>query len=1466
MSCKVLLLDEDDVSSKALENGLRELGCEVLLIAEADMFGVSRALARIAKEPFDLIVLSADSRSSGGLGVYDRIKRDPKSGAIPIIVVGTDTDAATGHGARVPPDARIQRPIEQNAVVAAMQKCFPWRIQSGVHSRTRIATLPPDAVDDDDALAVEWSDEPAVASGDGKTVESLSLLLAQEKAAHEANVARARQALVAARAAKHAATRKAEGHTSRVSKSLRELEELRQQVAETTNEHRAAMDALARDHERTVERLTRRAERESAALAAERAARAALEATRTEAQASPASVKPDPDARALEELRTAHAAELASLREEVTAAALERERTHRASLEEARAGEAAKLKAMIAEGDARRTDLERQLDDARTQGGALGAARSEEIAQLHNELAAEKARARDLDEALTQARSSAAAETEGESAHGKDLAGSLEREVARALTLEEQVRTVSAAHAELAALHERTARDLANHRKEQEAAVGRAALAPLLQLRRTEEMYAAAKVAQAAAESVRAADQAEIASARASAQATLDELATLKLAHAAELAALDESLVRMLEHERIAGVARLEEARDAAVRAALEEAETVADARVLAEEEKRVAALAELESKHDAALARANAEIEEKAGELRALGIAHDEAVHADRKRAASARAAAEAEWSERSARDQERFTREIEGERAARAALAEDLAKTKLAHEQTLETERAEATFVLESTEAALEARNAELAAERDRGIARGTALDHELAAAKVAHEEAAEAQRRDAASALAATAAELNTRLAAVSLERDAAAARGGALESDLLAERDARAELAVERDRLLEQIEEERAEHARLSELAATATREQRTRAEALEAAVSAANIAHQAALEAERANAASTLEAERTLGASTLETERAHAASTLAATEARLGTRNAELLAERDAATLRGEALASDLDMARAEGVELARERSRLEAEMASERVAHASLLESTTADAEAREDAAEEKIRDLNARHLELVTERHEKAARVEALASELAAAKVEHLARTEALERTLETERANAAALLNETEARLSTGNAELRAELDAATARGATLENDLEVVRNAGADFFHENERLLGELDAERTEHATLLESTRAAALARETALEGSLRDEVARHAEVAREAEAKAKEAAAVHAELTGAKDAVEKDLHAARQAAEGLSGDLEAARQTSGRLLDELAALRQEHASILERTTADARVRENALAEKLAELDARRVDVIRERDEQSTRASALLLELGTEKAAHGALVERLAEENARHIEATRSAAAELASERERVALAMDAERAEHTRNVEGLTQAAGDRERTLEAKLVELVARHAEVVRERDEESTRVSALLADLGAEKAAHGALAEQLTEQNARHVEASRSAAAELASERERLTLAMDAERADHTRVVENVTNAAHDREAALEEKVVELNARHLEVVSERHEKATRALALEAELEAAKVAHGEALEAARVAQGEALEAAKVAHRKALDQELSLIHI
>jgi CheY-like chemotaxis protein len=1445
MSCKVLLLDEDTTSAGELEIGLRELGCEVLLTAEADMFGLSRALTRVAKDPVDLIFLAVDSGSKGALDLCERLKRDPRTSALPVIVVAVDVDVLIANeSARSRPDGYLRRPIARGDLVAQVQKCVPWLTPAVAHSQTRLASVPPTAGDEDEALVVDW-EEAASSGGGAKSNDALRDVqeaLAREQASHEANIRRARQALEGARRAKHAAARKADARTRRSAESRRELEAAQRQAALAAEQHRAALEALAADHAkalaetrsaeetavglaartaseeaqaraaardeehaRAVEQLTRKLAEETAALAAERVARAEMEtAYATSAAAhTAASAGRDAEDRSLEELRAAHAAELARLdqslddvveqerlagtqrvaeanaaamqavvlsisqtrraaQKELAAAVEANDRAHERKLEEERARAASKLAATIAEHDAHRHDLERQVAEERAHDASIGAAAASEREAQRNEqdrlLADDRARAastaatvaaehearkKELEVQLEQDHARAASIATTTAALRVELERQLAEATARAGTLDRDLTSATGAHDVLTKNHEHLARELEAARVEHDAALRSARVEAEEKLGR--------EVARATAleEGVRAGDaaQAELVVTR---DGLLEDIETLRNDH--ELA-LERAAVASVLHVR-----RTEA--------------------MLAEERANGAKAARVAGEQLAALR----------AELAAAG----------------------------------------EREAALRVAQAAELARVDESLGRVLEQERAAATAGLEEVRAAgalalEEARTASRLALDEARAAAATSLDETRAAAVQAVAlGVAEAQRVGKSALEEAVAAHDHARDAAMAAEHARAAA-----------------ELDVEKARATTELGAQRAQAA--NELEAS-------------------RAAAATGLGAERERAAAELEALRTQHEETLSQAESDAETRIAATEEKLRDLNArhlEVVGERHEKSARVQALEEELGAATARHVELSAAHDR--------EAAHAHAL-------------GEE----LRASNLAAENERRQR----EELAATLESQRSAHVVSTEraatdareqgeAVERRLNEALEAANRKVGDVDARY----ADLAAAHERETARARTLEQSLDASNIAREDGRRQREELAGMLEAQRREHATAAD--RAAGKAREQreALERQCDDAV-------QAGNRKLGEADARYVALTAAleKEAVrartlEESLLASRTTGDGLANERE-------ELTRGMAALRAEHASTLAAAEANARARACALEEKLAELDARHLEVAADRQEKVARVQALEEQIGASnvaredgrrqlegvtatleeerkerahstarasgeardqrEAAEHALDEArrasertLADASARYAdlmaaherETTRARALEesllaskatgdgLAGEREDLTRALAVLRAEHTSAREAAEAESQNRLRVAEEKLAELDARHFAVVAER---AARVQALEDELGAANVAREAgrrsleeLTDTLERQRREH-----------ASERDDVTRMLEGMRADHVSAFETAEAQAKDRLRATEEKLAELNARHLEVVAERHEKSARGSALEAELEA----------------------------------------
>src|SRR5580692_1684636 len=97
MRTRVLLLEDDESSATSVVNGLGKLGCEVTCLAETDGFGGGRVVAWAAANLFDLILLAADPPAMSGLAICDRLKRDPRTQSVQVVVFSAAVEALEAH-------------------------------------------------------------------------------------------------------------------------------------------------------------------------------------------------------------------------------------------------------------------------------------------------------------------------------------------------------------------------------------------------------------------------------------------------------------------------------------------------------------------------------------------------------------------------------------------------------------------------------------------------------------------------------------------------------------------------------------------------------------------------------------------------------------------------------------------------------------------------------------------------------------------------------------------------------------------------------------------------------------------------------------------------------------------------------------------------------------------------------------------------------------------------------------------------------------------------------------------------------------------------------------------------------------------------------------------------------------------------------------------------------------------------
>jgi hypothetical protein len=645
-----------------------------------------------------------------------------------------------GAEARADRDLAAKRAKEQEsrleraeAELGQLRKRLAQQVEAELEARVTAESLGREVERGRTVLAAE---QAARASLQAARTEDVAVL---EAARSELQVAK--QTLAEVRAA-HAdlATKRSEEHARRIERVKAELAQSRQELAHAAEAHAVERGAAARacaeleatvaakedEHRVALESFGRALEGTRASLGAERAARADVEAARAAdlSELELARVDLERTQKTLTDLRAAHA-ELTATREEDHARSLERLQADLSHSREdlQRAAEAhatvlaAKERAFGDELEAKQRAFDDELEAKER------AVRQELEARLASRGEEHRVAMESLGQELDGERTSLAAER----AARADLEAARWEELSQLETARSEVERTQKTLADLRAAHA----ELNAKRAEEHA-------------QRMERLDA--EHGQAIA-SVRG----ELEAARADRHAAERALEEARAAHTAELTQLDESMVRMLEQEKLAGSQRLEESRAAGVKASLL---ALVKAQGTAKKELDDA-LAERDRVHEEKLGEERARhASALAGELEAQRRSRDAAIESLRAgldtKVAEARAAALGESKTERAglaaeRDREvsharALDDELRGVRASRRDIDEE--RNRLTHDLATERQGYEASLKRaaeerEAAESAHDTQRRQLIAERDEELARlREAHDHELATVRSAHE----------------------------------------------------------------------------------------------------------------------------------------------------------------------------------------------------------------------------------------------------------------------------------------------------------------------------------------------------------------------------------------------------------------------------------------------------------------------------------------------------------------------------------------------------------------------------------------------------------------------------------------------------------------------------------------------------------------------------------------------------------
>ena len=328
---------------------LTQLGWVVTHVADAETVRNGRALARIATESFDLILLSTDLPRVDALDFCDQVKRG-SNGSVPVVLTGARVDSLAARDPWfVHAAGYVRKSTVGQELVAQVRALFPSVAQPGHASHTRIVAAPAVAEDEVCELPVDWEDaaeprrevavidnaidkslEGAVDDERGRQLHGMATEVARleaqielERRAHAQQLTLAERALAAARAEKHEWEQQEKasvGAEAMVARLERQLDVERaahaEQIALVENAlgaaHAAKREREQQEHTRVVAQLTKALEDERALGNSRAADRTADRAADERALAALTAELKAVEA-CLGQIKAAHAAELAQL-------------------------------------------------------------------------------------------------------------------------------------------------------------------------------------------------------------------------------------------------------------------------------------------------------------------------------------------------------------------------------------------------------------------------------------------------------------------------------------------------------------------------------------------------------------------------------------------------------------------------------------------------------------------------------------------------------------------------------------------------------------------------------------------------------------------------------------------------------------------------------------------------------------------------------------------------------------------------------------------------------------------------------------------------------------------------------------------------------------------------------------------------------------------------------------------------
>src|SRR5579871_611914 len=123
MGPRVLLLDDDEQFVADAQAALSGAGCEVTSLPSGDA-----GLARAVTDRFDVVVVSAELRGVNGFRLCNRMKKDQRVQAVPVLLLAGAASAAGVEGHRQLPtraDVYLMKPLEMSELLAQVRARAP---------------------------------------------------------------------------------------------------------------------------------------------------------------------------------------------------------------------------------------------------------------------------------------------------------------------------------------------------------------------------------------------------------------------------------------------------------------------------------------------------------------------------------------------------------------------------------------------------------------------------------------------------------------------------------------------------------------------------------------------------------------------------------------------------------------------------------------------------------------------------------------------------------------------------------------------------------------------------------------------------------------------------------------------------------------------------------------------------------------------------------------------------------------------------------------------------------------------------------------------------------------------------------------------------------------------------------------------------------------------------------------------